>query len=364
MNEEHAKLAVISTAEPGYDLALRLLGAGFDVAFHHPELDEQVGRALGEAGVRLAADMQDAVADADVTITLLGGPDEVEDAYMETGGLFESAAAGSYLIDATTSSPRLARELFAIGAVNDLHVLDAPLVYAPFDDDATDPLVSVGGEEEDVAAMQDVLQAMGSGYLHMGGSGKGQLGKLTQEVACASSIMGVVEAVVLAGQSGIEPKRELALLKAQDIHAPAAIHAVERALDGDYDYHIPVEWFVDDLGIALSVADACDLTLPGLESAFQLYDLLTVIGGGWYGPQALMLLYSDEDTCNKAGLDWSKAEEEDLYFGDDYSDEEEAAAADLDYPDTYPGKGHPMPTHRRRGTDESGGMLESFFSPN
>lgn len=363
MNDNPSRIAVLTTRDAGYDLALRLAGAGYSVMFFDPDLEADREQVLVEIGIGVADDVSTSVAGVDVVVTMLDGPDDVEDLYMETGGLIESVPAGTFLVDATTSSPRLARELYAIGAVNDLHVLDAPLVYPVFGDAETVPLVTVGGDESDVAAMRDVLRGMGETVMHLGGPGKGQLGKLTELIATASSIMAVVEAVVFARESGIEPSRAIDLLKVQGTHSSAALRAAQRALEGSYRYAISAESFADDLGIALSVADALDLTLPGLESAFQLYDLLTVIDGGSYGPQALMLLYADEETCHAAGLDWTKADDEDLYFGDDYDGPDSDDTDDLDYPSTYPG-GRQVPQHRRRGTDENGGMLESFFSPN
>lgn len=362
LTPENTKVAIIASGHGCSGVVSALLGAGFSIASY--VRDDDAMQELEQTGVMPCTSIDEALDSAEVVVTMLKGPEEVEDVYMDSGGLLEVASSGSYLIDMTTSSPRLARELYAIGAVNDLHVLDV-LRLLTFD--ATDMSAStfvVGAEEEDCTQISSVLDAMGGQHVFLGGPGKGQLGKLVHEVAYASTLMGMIEAVVLAKQSGIDSGDALELVARYNSMPPAAVHAVASALEGDFESSPQVEGFVNDLGVALSVADAIELTLPGLEAAYQLYDLLSVIGGGGKGLQGLMLLYEDEPTCNSNGLDWTKADD-DLYLGDRVDDMDEPdERGGYDYEDDIEASVHQVRPQRRRGSDESGGLLESFFSPN
>lgn len=363
LDPENTNIAFITPYGTELALARTICGMGYPLTVYAESSESLV--EVEKAGAVVAASVDAAVEDATVIITSLDGPEDVEDVYMDSGGLIETARTGSFLVDMTTSSPRLARELYAIGAVNDLHVVDALPLHALDTHSVDAPFFVVGGEEPDYQEIRSLLDDMGSGSVRLGGAGKGQLGKLVHEVAFAGAVMGLVESVVLAQLSGIDPDAALDIAASQGSVSPAAVHVVSHALAGHYDGDPIVERFVEDLGIALSVADALDLTLPGLEAAFQLYDLLTVIGGGGLGIQGLMLLYADEQTCIANGLDWSKAEDDDMYFGDDYHDEDDLdGAGDISFGDEFEAPHHTGRPARRRGTDESGGILESFFSPN
>jgi 3-hydroxyisobutyrate dehydrogenase len=92
-----------------------------------------------------------------------------------------------------------------------------------------------------------------------------------------------------------------------------------KSLEGDFKPGFLVEHLRKDLGLALAQAEDTEITLPGAETAYTLYDMLYQIGGARLGTQAISLLYQDEATCTAAGLDWSKLDVEDL-AGEDEKD--------------------------------------------
>ena len=84
-----------------------------------------------------------------------------------------------------------------------------------------------------------------------------------------------------------------------------------KSLEGDFKPGFLAEHLRKDIGLALQRSEELDITLPGAETAFTLFDMLCQIGGSRMGTQALTLLYQEEETCRAAGLDWSLLEQED-----------------------------------------------------
>lgn len=305
--------------------------------------------------------------DADlVIITWLASPELVEEVYMGGGGLVEIAPPGTFLVDMTPSTPQLARELHAIGAVGDLHVVDA-LLLASFGVHAPDSsVIAIGGDEHDCGVVEPLLATTGFECMRAGAAGTGQLARLMHSISFASTLMGLVESLTLAIHSGLDPALALKTLAVLDDVSESVLHLVAHTLEGDYEGMPNVGYFVVELGYALAAADELDLMLPGIEAAYQLYDLLSVIGGGDLGPQGLALLYADEQTCSDNGLDWSAADE--LDYGEAYDDGYEDPYAQQDgyrgfsTVDGYRGvqpQGRP-----HHGPGDPGDVLGSFFSPN
>ena len=115
-------------------------------------------------------------------------------------------------------------------------------------------------------------------------------------------------AVALAHIAGFPEKAALNALATSSGGSRALIDFIPRVLAHDYSGRIKVGEFLDALGVALDAADAMDVTIPMVETAYQLYDLLSVVGGEEMNIQAVALLYEDEKTCSDYGLDWTLAD--------------------------------------------------------
>ena len=324
MTQTKQSVAFIGTGIMGEPMARHLIEAGYPVAVYNRTPEKCA--ALVELGARLAASPADAAAEADVVITMVGYPEDVEELYLARGGLVEASKEGAVLIDMTTSDPGLARDIAEVAQVSGRRAFDAPVTGGQAGAQNATLTVFCGATEEDVTPVRALLECLGPRVVCMGGPGKGQMAKLVNQTALAGCMVGLVEGLSLARQGGLDAAATLDAIRGGMAGSVAMEAFGHKILDGDFAPGFMVEHYVKDLGLALMVAEELELTLPGVETANQLYGILDAIGGSRMGTQALDLVYADEAACAAAGLDWSllskdEDEEEGGFVGADHGDD-------------------------------------------
>ena len=296
-------VAFIGTGIMGAPIAGHILDAGYDVTVHNRTREK--AEALLAKGAHWADSPAEAAADADVVFTMVGYPSDVEDVYLSTDGLIRSAKKGAWLIDLTTSSPQLARDIHDAAEVEDKHAFDCPVTGGQQGAiDGTLTLI-MGVSEEAAAPVLPVLESFSSKRFFFDVPGGGQTAKLCNQVSLASCMVGYADAIALAEQSGIDVNRVLEVMASGTGGSGAATSLAPKSLAGDYKPGFMAEHFRKDIGLALQRSEDLEITLPGAETAFTLFDMLCQIGGSRMGTQALTLLYQEEAACVAAGLDWS-----------------------------------------------------------
>lgn len=256
------------------DAICKLAKAGYTViaASHDPR--ESV--PLREAGIRFVSDRFEAVSQSDVIITSLRFPADVEELYLGTNGLLELMDAGSHAIDLSISTPQLAREIQAMAAVSDIDVLDAPIINFGQHEDAC---VFVGGMPEAQKVLSPLFPYFAPNILTQSDAGEGQFACMMSTIALAGSIMGAVEAMAMAHIAGFDDSAAVGVLASTAGASRSLVDYIPRVLTRDYTGSISVHEFLDALEVALDAADAFEVTIPLTETAFQLYNLLSVVGG-------------------------------------------------------------------------------------
>lgn len=271
----------------------------------------------------------EAVEDAAYVLTYCTSQTQLEDVYLDSDGLISSSNAGTYLIDFSPSTPNFAKELNAIAAVNDVMAVEAPLVAK----DLTALLALarenltcfVADGDQGWDEVKPILEALFAEIKPTGPTGSAQLAKGFETLQVCAALGGAVEAYAFGNAfAKALPTLAEAARQCQGITPSTqglldAIH--KRAFESAYT----IEMLMADLTAALTCADDIDLILPQAESIQNLLELLAVIGGADKGAASLALIYEDEESCAKAGLDWSRAE---TAFGvvegvDDYDDDDD-----------------------------------------
>ncbi len=309
-NNELAIDAVVKLADAGYDIV---------IADHDPR--ESV--PFKDMGIEFVRNRVEAVEGAQVVITSLASCDDVEELYLGENGLLELLDAGTYVIDLSASTPNLARELHAVAAISDIQVVDAPLV-AYGDDEKV--LSFVGGDPETQKTVSPLFPYMADKIIPQSGPGEGQLAAMLATISLAGSLMGAIEALSIARVSEYDLNKALGVLASTSAGSRTLVEYAPRVMVSDFSGRIKVSTFLMSLAAALRTANELEVTAPLVETAYQLYDLLTVVGGESLNIQALALLYADEQTCADHGLDWALAESAlagdfppDSEFGDMFS---------------------------------------------
>ena len=312
-------IAFIGTGLMGAPMAGHLIDAGYELTVYN-HTPEKALPLVGK-GAKLAASAVEAVQGADVVITMVGYPEQVEELYLAKDGIVSAAKRGAYLIDMTTSSPQLARDIHDVAELAGLHAFDAPVTGGEDGAKAATLTIFCGADDETVAPVLDVLKVLGTLVLTFDRAGQGQMAKLTNQVALAGCMLGLVEGLTFAKQGGLDVEKMLGALLTGTAGSTIMRGLGPKILRDDYRPGFMVEHYVKDLNLALTTAEDEEVTLPATETAAQLYSMLAEIGGSRMGTQALSLVYSDEESCAKAGLDWSVLNLDD---DDDEADEVES----------------------------------------
>lgn len=297
------KVAFIGTGIMGAPIAGHILDAGYGLTVFNRT--RQKADDLVSKGAVWADTPAEAASGADVIFTMVGYPSDVEDVYLSGDGILRAAKKGATLIDLTTSSPQLARDIHDAAEVDDKHAFDCPVTGGEGGAIAGTLTLMAGGTEADIAFARPLLETFSSKIFCFGGAGKGQTAKLCNQVSLASCMVGMADALALAKQGGLDQKQVLEMVSGGMGASRAWTDLGPKAADGDWKPGFLCEHMRKDIGLALQQSEDLEITLPGAENAFVLYDMLCQIGGTRMGTQAIELLYEEQESATAAGLDWS-----------------------------------------------------------
>lgn len=292
MNSSSTKptVAFIGLGIMGQSMAGHLLAAGYPLAVYNRSPDKMA--ALVARGARACASPAQAAAGAQVVITMVGYPRDVEEVWLGPAGIV-SAARSALLIDMTTSSPELAQRLAQEGQAGGHRVLDAPVSGGDGGAREAKLSIMVGGEPAAFDEALPVLGCMGSNIRLMGPAGAGQHTKMANQLVIASTIMGVCEGLAYAQAAGLDPAAVLQAIGTGAAGSAQLNVMGPRIVKGDFAPGFFIEHFLKDLGIALTQAERLALQLPGANLSRTLYEQLSARGHTRSGTQALFKYYAE-----------------------------------------------------------------------
>src|SRR5699024_3938564 len=230
---------------------------------------------------------------AEVIITIIGTPQDVEEVYFGEKGILENAKQGTYLIDMTTSKPSLAIEIHNQANEKGLHALDAPVSGGDVGAQNAKLASMVGGEEKHFEEILPILQLMGENIALQGKAGAGQHTKMVNQISIAPARIGLSEALIYTKKAGLDPDKVLGTISTGAAASWNLSNYAPRIIDGDFAPGFAIKHYIKDLKIALESAEEMGLTTPGLELALKMYEELANKGEGESGIHAL-IKYFDE----------------------------------------------------------------------
>lgn len=274
----------------GRSMARHLRAAGYPMSVYNRT------QARADEIVALGADWQAspaaAAAAADVVITMVGYPHDVEEIYFGQNGILERAREDSLLIDMTTSTPSLAQRIYDSARQRGLAALDAPVSGGDIGAREARLTIMVGGDEAAFTRARPVFEKMGRTITRMGSAGAGQHTKMCNQIAIAAGMMGVCEALAYAEGAGIDQTQMIETISTGAAASWSLSNYGPRIIAGDFQPGFYVKHFIKDMEIALAAAGEMGLQTPGLELALRLYQRLAAQGLGDAGTQALYQLYA------------------------------------------------------------------------
>jgi 3-hydroxyisobutyrate dehydrogenase len=282
-------IAFIGTGVMGRSMAGHLLRAGHSV--HVYNRTRQKAETLIEAGAHWHDSAGAAAAVADVVITMLGFPKDVEENYLAEGGIVENANPGALLIDMTTSSPLLAKRIAEAASKRSIAALDAPVSGGDIGAREARLVIMVGGEAAAFERAKPLFELMGKNIALHGAAGAGQYCKMANQIAVAVGMVAWCEALAYAQKAGLDPAAVHGSISGGAAGSWALTTLAPRALSGDFAPGFYVKHIIKDMGIALESAAEMQLELPGLATAKKLYDQVAARGWEDNGTQALFKLF-------------------------------------------------------------------------
>jgi len=263
-------IAFIGTGIMGKAMAANLMKAGHALVVH--TRTRQKAEALVAQGARWAETPAAAAAGADCVITMVGGPQDVEQIYF--GGVIGQAKPGALLIDMSTSSPKLAERIHAAAKARVLAALDAPVTGGPPGAASASLVIMVGGDGAAFEAAKPVLSGMGNSLLHFGAAGSGQRAKLINQVVVMQNILSAIEGLFFARKAGLDTEAVLQMLQNGMADSKSLRGSAVRAINGDFAPNFNPRHVVKDLALAIEEADSLGLDLPGLKNASARWQAL------------------------------------------------------------------------------------------
>jgi 3-hydroxyisobutyrate dehydrogenase len=284
-------IAFVGLGVMGRSMAGHLLDAGYPLVVFNRTASK--AEELLARGARWAWSAGEAASQADITITIVGYPADVEEVYLAPGGIVQGSPRGSILIDMTTSTPSLAMRIAEAAEARGVQALDAPVSGGDIGAREARLTIMVGGDTAAFESALPLFEVMGKTVTYMGPAGAGQHTKMANQIAIAGTMLGVVEALAYAKGQGLDPELVHSAIAAGSAGSWSMSNLGPRILRGDLEPGFFVKHFVKDLRIALAEAQTAGLDLPGLELAKRLYERLAEEGGADLGTQALWRLYTE-----------------------------------------------------------------------
>lgn len=283
------KIAFIGTGVMGSSVVKHLLHEGYAVTIH--TRTKEKAQQLLDAGANWAETVGEAASKTDIIFTMVGYPTDVETIYFGDEGIFSASRQGQIVVDMTTSSPALAKRIAAEATIRGMASIDAPVSGGDIGAKNATLSIMCGGDKEIFEKILPILSVFGNNIVHQGIAGAGQHTKMCNQIAIASNMIGICEALAYAEKSGLDAETVLTSISTGAAGSWSLSNLAPRILKGDYEPGFYVKHFLKDMDIALTEAEMMELSLPGLKLARQMYDRLIQRGFGEKGTQVLYKSY-------------------------------------------------------------------------
>ncbi len=284
---ESTKTAFIGLGVMGYPMAGYLVKAGYDVAVYN-RTESTGNRWAKEHGGRVEATPAAAARDADFVMICVGNDDDLRSVVYGDSGVLAGMKAGATLIDHTTASANVAREISEKAAAQDIHFIDAPVSGGQAGAENGVLTVMAGGEPSVFEQAQPVVDAYARSFTLMGAVGAGQLTKMVNQICIAGLVQGLSEGLHFAECAGLDGRRVIESISKGAAQSWQMENRYETMLDRKFDYGFAVDWMRKDLGIALDEANRNSASLPVTALVDQFYADVQKMGGNRWDTSSLL----------------------------------------------------------------------------
>lgn len=272
------KIGFIGLGIMGKPMAKNLIKAGYSLVVN--DINKEAVAELVASGAAEAASAKEVASQSDVVVTMLPNSPHVQTVVLGEGGVIEGAREGLVVVDMSSISPIVSREVAAELAKKGVVMLDAPVSGGePKAIDGT-LAIMVGGPEETFKVVEPILQVMGGSVTLVGEIGSGNTTKLANQIMVAANIAGMSEALVLATKADVDPEKVFKAIRGGLAGSTVLDAKAPLVLDGNFKPGFRIDLHIKDLQNALDTAATVKTPTPLSDSIIEMMRSLSSDGKG------------------------------------------------------------------------------------
>ena len=282
-----ADVAFIGLGVMGYPMAGHLAAAGHRVTVYN-RTTEKAEKWVAEHGGKLAATPREAAVNADFIFSCVGNDDDLRAVILGDGGALSAMGEGAVLIDHTTTSAEVAREVAQACAAQACAMLDAPVSGGEAGAVNGVLTVMIGGEQAVYDNAAPLIDCFARAHRLMGPSGAGQLTKMVNQICIGGLVQSLSEALHFADKAGLDGRAVIDVISKGAAQSWQMENRYETMIDDEFDFGFAVDWMVKDLKICLDEATQNRISLPVTEIVKTYYEEIQGMGGGRWDTSSLI----------------------------------------------------------------------------
>ena len=285
------KVAFIGLGVMGYPMAGHVLRAGLEICVFNRSA-ARADQWSAEYGGDVAPTPAEAAKNADVVLVCVGNDDDVRAVVLGESGVLSAMKPGAILVDHTTASADLARELAGAAQQQGKQFLDAPVSGGQAGAENGALTVMIGGDPSTYDLAKPVIDCYSRFSKLLGPAGHGQLAKMVNQICIAGVVQGLAEGLNFAMKAGLEGEALMETLSKGAAGSWQMENRYQTMLQDQYEFGFAVDWMRKDLGIALAEAAKNGAELPVTALVDRFYQEVQAAGGGRWDTSSLLTRYT------------------------------------------------------------------------
>lgn len=286
-NAKSLNVAFVGLGVMGYPMAGHLARAGHTVTVYN-RTQEKADRWAAEFGGSSASTPKEAAQHKDAVFVCVGNDDDVRSVVYGDSGILASLQKGAVLVDHTTASAELARELGEAATAQGAQFLDAPVSGGQIGAENGQLTVMVGGEASALAQVQPLMDTFSKFVGLQGPIGSGQLAKMVNQICIAGVLQGLSEGLAFAQRAGLDPEKLVDAISKGSAGSWQMENRSHTMWKNEFEFGFAVDWMRKDLGIALAEANRNGARLPVTALIDQFYADVQQAGGERWDTSSLI----------------------------------------------------------------------------
>jgi 3-hydroxyisobutyrate dehydrogenase len=283
-----AKVAFLGLGVMGYPMAGHLKTKGGHEVTVYNRTAAKAAKWVAQFGGRSAATPKEAAQGQDFVMACVGNDTDLRDVMLGANGAFHGMAKGALLVDHTTASAEIARELHADAAKRGFEFIDAPVSGGQAGAENGALTVMCGGDAAPYARGEKIIAAYARACTLMGASGSGQLAKMVNQICIAGLVQGLAEGLNFASKAGLDIEKLIATISKGAAQSWQMENRYKTMVAGKFDFGFAVDWMRKDLAICLAEANRNGALLPTTALIDQFYAEVQKMGGKRWDTSSLI----------------------------------------------------------------------------